>query len=179
MSVRHDWYQSETNVVISVLLKNAKDKNGSVKIEKERVEVSADNYELILALNREVDVAKSSYKLMSTKIEISLAKIEGVRWEALEKKEGEAAPKVFMAAAGSSDSGPPPHPSSKKNWDQMAKEIEEKEAKEMQVGGRDSGLRKRISLTCNPFISICRANRRCRPSSRRSTGTARTRCERR
>lgn len=131
MSARHDWYQSEASVVISVLYKNAKEKNGSVKIESHRVEVTADGYELVVLLNKEVDVAKSSYKMLNSKIEISLAKIEGVRWGALEKQDNEA-PKTFQTAAGSS-SGPPLHPSSKKNWDKMAKEIEEKEAGELQV----------------------------------------------
>lgn len=124
--VRHDWYQSETSVVISVLYKNAKDHNGQVKISSDRVEVTADDYSLSLTLNKEVDVAKSSYKMLPSKIEISLAKIEGVRWDALEKQEKEA-PKQFASTAG-----PPPHPSSKKNWDKMAKEIEEKEATELQ-----------------------------------------------
>lgn len=132
MSVRHDWYQSETSVVISVLLKNAKDRNGQVKIEKDRVEVTADDYSLDLKLFREVNVEKSSYKMMSSKIEISLAKIEGIRWECLEKTDKE----VPIAFAGSSSvpaASPPPHPSNKKNWDRMAKEIEKTEAEEMQV----------------------------------------------
>lgn len=156
MSVRHDWYQSEASVVISVLLKNAKDRHAEVKIEKDRVDVTgevlfcypsilqpmmkflcplstADDYTLSLALNKEVDVEKSSYKMLSSKIEISLAKIEGVRWDALEKQDKEA-PKPAAAVATSApvSTGPPSHPGSKKNWDKMAKEIEEKEAGELQ-----------------------------------------------
>lgn len=37
MSVRHDFYQSETKVVITVLLKNAVEKNYKVLIEPEKV----------------------------------------------------------------------------------------------------------------------------------------------
>lgn len=134
MSVRHDWYQSEATVVISVLLKNAKERNGRVQIERERVEVTADDYSLVLRLNREVDVTRSSYKMLGSKIEICLAKVEGVRWEALEQQETEP-PKAFASGSAVVAAGPPAHPSSKKNWDKMAKEIEEKEAGEMQVSG--------------------------------------------
>lgn len=125
-------------MVISVLLKNAKERNGRVQIERERVEVTADDYSLVLRLNREVDVTRSSYKMLGSKIEICLAKVEGVRWEALEQQETEP-PKAFASGSAAVAAGPPAHPSSKKNWDKMAKEIEEKEAGEMQVSGCDGG----------------------------------------
>lgn len=129
MSVRHDWYQSEASVVISVLLKNAKDKHGEVKIEADRVEVTADDYSLILQLHKDVNVAKSSYKLLSSKIEISLAKVEGVRWDALERREDAPVLATPSAAAVAA----PSHLAPNKNWDKLAKEVEESEASEMQV----------------------------------------------
>lgn len=92
----------------------------------------ADDYSLLLTLNKEVDVTKSSHKMLSSKIEISLAKIEGVRWDALEKQEKEAPKPAPGASTSTAAAGPPTHPSSKKNWDKMAKEIEEKEAGELQ-----------------------------------------------
>lgn len=130
MSVRHDWYQSEASVVISVLLKNAKDKHAEVKIEKDRVEVTAADYSLILQLSKEVDVAKSSYKLLSSKIEISLAKVEGVRWDTLERRDDGP---VLTAAPSAAAVAAPSNPASNKNWDKLAKEVEETEASEMQV----------------------------------------------
>lgn len=129
MSVRHDWYQSDASVVISVLLKNAQDKHGAVKIEKDRLEVTADDYSLILQLHKDVDPVKSSYKMLASKIEISLAKIEGVRWDSLEKRENLPGP------APSASTAAPQHPGTKKNWDKLAKEEEEKEASELKVRG--------------------------------------------
>uniref|UniRef100_A0A6P4FHZ9 Protein SGT1 homolog n=1 Tax=Drosophila rhopaloa TaxID=1041015 RepID=A0A6P4FHZ9_DRORH len=92
MSVRHDWYQSETKVVITVLLKNAADKNYAVEISENRVHMTADGYELDLKLMHPIVVERSSHKAFSTKVEIILAKETGIRWENLEEKVVAAAP---------------------------------------------------------------------------------------
>lgn len=125
MSVRHDWYQSEKSVVITVLLKDAQEKHYSVNIDPDRLEVSADNYSLVLNLFGGIDVARSTHKATKSKIEITLAKSDGIRWDALERKITEETPEEQVNKA--------PPPVSKKDWDKLSKEIEEKEAKELQV----------------------------------------------
>lgn len=119
--VRHDWYQSERNVVITVLLKNAQEKNCTVKIERNRLEVAADDYTLAVDLYQDIDATKSGYKVTASKVEVTLVKLEGIRWQSLEKAAIET-----PAVAG-------PPPVHKKNWDKLSKEIEEKEAAELQV----------------------------------------------
>ncbi|ALC46208.1 Sgt1 [Drosophila busckii] len=118
MSVRHDWYQSESKVVITVLLKNATEKNYDVKIEEQKVHMTADGYELLLNLFHPIVVERSSHKAYPSKVEITLAKTTGDRWENLEQKA--AAPVATV-------------PKQRKNWDQLVSEeekIDEKEAKE-------------------------------------------------
>lgn len=118
MSVRHDWYQSETKVVITVLLKNAAEKNYTVKIEPQDVHMTADGYELQLRLLHPIVVERSSHKAYPSKVEITLAKETGIRWENLEKK------------AETAVAAPPTR--QVKNWDLLVKEeekIDEKEAK--------------------------------------------------
>lgn len=118
MSVRHDWYQSETKVVITVLLKNASEKNYTVKIEPQDVHMAADGYELQLRLLHPIVVERSSHKAYPSKVEITLAKETGIRWENLEQK-------VETAVAV-------PPSRQVKNWDRLVSEeekIDEKEAK--------------------------------------------------
>jgi suppressor of G2 allele of SKP1 len=119
-SARYDWYQSETKVVICVLLKNAKDKNYSVDIKPDTVEVKADDYNLFLNLCHPIDVEKSTHKPMTTKIEISLAKVVGERWADLTRNVEEVP-----------DNGPAKL--NKKDWDKLEKEIEKKEEEEAKV----------------------------------------------
>lgn len=121
MSIRHDWYQTETYVKVTVLLKNAAEKNYIVKIEPDRLEMTADdNYRLDLNLLKTVDADKSTYKAFPSKVEITLYKVVGERWETLEKKVVEEV--QAYAAIGNT-----------KNWDKVAKEIEEKDPDDPQV----------------------------------------------
>ncbi|XP_055686679.1 protein SGT1 homolog [Lutzomyia longipalpis] len=111
MSVRHDWYQSETSVVVSVMIKNAKEKNYSVKIDAETVDVTADGYELHLNLAKHINPDQSSHRVTPSKIEITLKKVTGERWENLQRTE-------------------PPKPvavKQKPNWDKFCKENENSE----------------------------------------------------
>lgn len=82
--------------------------------------MTTDDYCLELELFKPIVPEKSSYKATSTKVEISLAKIDGSRWESLEKK------KVANVA---------PNPIKKKpeDWDKLTKEIEKKEEEESKV----------------------------------------------
>lgn len=114
MSIRHDWYQSEEYVKVTVLVKNAVEKNYSVEIEPNRVVLNVGDYNLTLNLFKTINAEKSNHKATAHKIEITLYKIIGDRWDALEKKvveEPVELPKV-------------------KNWDKVASEFEKKEEAE-------------------------------------------------
>lgn len=138
MSIRHDWYQSDSKVVITVLLKNAVEKNYSVQIDREKVIMNADNYELVLHLYRPIVPEKSMHKSTSSKVEISLEKEYGERWESLEIKNV------------SSVTAPPPiH---KQNWDKLAKEVEKSEETEAQSEEALNQLFKKIYSNASPEV---------------------------
>ncbi|KAH8354472.1 hypothetical protein KR084_011980 [Drosophila pseudotakahashii] len=138
MSVRHDWYQSETKVVITVLLKNATDKNYAVEISQNRVHMTADGYELDLKLLHPIVVERSSHKAFPSKVEITLAKETGVRWENLEEKN------VVVAAAAA--------PAKAKNWDQLVSEEEKIDEKEAKGETALNNLFKKIYSTSSPEV---------------------------
>uniref|UniRef100_A0A1B0AB01 SGS domain-containing protein n=1 Tax=Glossina pallidipes TaxID=7398 RepID=A0A1B0AB01_GLOPL len=141
MSVRHDWYQSDAKVVVTVLLKNAKEKNYKVTIEPQHFNMTADGYELDLRLYAPINVERSSYKDYPSKVEITLAKQEGIRWESLETKTVTAAPALIA-----------PPPIHKKNWDSLAKEVEKKEEEEAQSEEALQRLFKKIYSSSSPEV---------------------------
>ncbi|XP_059609169.1 protein SGT1 homolog [Phlebotomus argentipes] len=115
MSVKHDWYQSETSVVVTVLLKNAAEKNYSVNIAAESLDVTADGYSLHLDLLRPINPDQSHHKATASKIEITLKKTTGERWDNLQRKLQEEKPVEAKT---------------KPNWDKFCKEVELKDAAE-------------------------------------------------
>lgn len=88
---RHDFYQTQTSVIASFFLK---------KINKEAAKVEFQEKELVLDLPTSdapvpkryratvplfglVDPAKSTFKILGTKLEVSLAKADGSSWPVL------------------------------------------------------------------------------------------------
>ena len=92
--ITHDWYQTETQVVIEVRAKKLKAEQVKVSfastsldltIDFPEIEISEPNkYNLNLKLSNPILPEQSSYKILSTKIELKLKKDEGIRWNALE-----------------------------------------------------------------------------------------------
>jgi len=87
--ISHDWYQTETQVVVEVRIKKLKADECKIEIGETSLSVTAplptgSEYSLELDLAHPVVPAQSGYKVLSTKIEIKLKKGEGVRWAALE-----------------------------------------------------------------------------------------------
>lgn len=119
MSVRHDWYQCDKYVTITVLFKNAGEKTHSIKIEPEKVEIIVEDYNLTLNLLHPIDEVKSVYKVLPSKIEIKLMKSLSERWDNLTKKE-EAVTAVFKQKKP-------------EDWEKLSKEIEKNEETERQV----------------------------------------------
>lgn len=124
-SARHEWYQTDLKVVIDVLVKNASNRNCTVDIQPKQVSIRGDDLELDLPLANEVDPTKSSYRISSVKIEITLQKLAGERWISLVKKDDEIATPNLT----------PFHPSNPvastnqqtKNWDRVVKDVCETE----------------------------------------------------
>jgi hypothetical protein len=118
MSVRHDWYQTDEKVTVTVLLKGAVEKNYKCEILESSVALTAENYELRLELLNPILPEKSSHKATPHKVEIVLFKRDFGRWATLERKIEEPPKPVAVKKKKPED------------WDKLAKEVEKGEDKE-------------------------------------------------
>ncbi|KAF9979078.1 Protein SGT1 A [Actinomortierella ambigua] len=133
--VRHEWYQNDSFVTISVFIKNAKKDSVDVQITERALSVSVkmptgSDYSLELdPLSHEVVPAESQFEVLSTKIEIRLKKQRiAVKWGALEGDDTNAGSMATMASAAT-----PAYPSSSrrgpKDWDALDREAAKDEDK--------------------------------------------------
>ncbi|KAI9250914.1 SGS domain-containing protein [Phascolomyces articulosus] len=117
---RHEWFQNDTFITIEVFIKNVKkdavdlgffEKSLSLSIKM----ANGSDYSLELdPLAHEILPKESSYKVLSTKIEIKLKKkMDGIKWGMLE---GEDEIVNTMATASNSRK--------QKDWDKLAREID-------------------------------------------------------
>lgn len=121
-TIRHDWYQTDEKVVVTVLMKNITD--CSVDIQANRVLLTADEKSLDLQLCKEIVVHKSSHKRSPVKMEITLTKKIGERWPSLVADKDEA-------AAAAAD--PKVAKIYKQDWDSLQKQIEKEEEEKGEV----------------------------------------------
>ncbi|XP_073972674.1 suppressor of G2 allele of skp1 [Rhodnius prolixus] len=106
-----DWYQTETQVVLTVLAKN---------VESDKLKITFTNSEISMLLafkdgtviDRNIHLENSvvgercAYKIFPTKIEMRLPKLQGVHWVKLESEEVQISKPV-------------------RNWDKVVSEIED------------------------------------------------------
>jgi len=132
--LRHEWYQSDTEVVISVFIKNVKDADLETEILERSLSLNvklptgADAVFDLDPLSHSVIPARSTARTLSTKIEIKLAKaISGIKWHQLEGEDSSVVP----LQTPSSRNGPsyPTSARQKTNWDKIVKEVTEEDAK--------------------------------------------------
>ena len=132
--IRHEWYQSNESVTINLLAKGVPKDQATVEIQPTTVSVSfplqtGSTYDFSLEpLFAAVDTEGSKYRVLSTKIEITLKKsTPGQKWANLEGSE--ASPTLTQsknAATPSPNATPagPAYPTSSrsgpKNWDKIA-----------------------------------------------------------
>ncbi|KAL7754457.1 Cochaperone protein [Sorochytrium milnesiophthora] len=136
--VRYEWFQSPTDVVVSVFIKGL---NKQPHVDKVRIDFSprtlsvtcplptssaGSEYSLELDLAHAIDPSQSSFEVLSTKIEVKMRKVDdGLKWNVLE---GEDTDVLVAAAAAVPSTGAPTrvYPSSSKhgpkNWDKLDKE---------------------------------------------------------
>ncbi|KAF2904468.1 hypothetical protein ILUMI_01708 [Ignelater luminosus] len=140
VTVKYDWYQTEANVVITILAKNVVKDKTRIAFDPQTVSVQLtlpDDNEHVRKLNLAhiVDPAQCSYVVSAAKVEVKLKKVDGIRWASLEST-GEETLKQIPQGATSVTSGPPSYPTSKpgRDWSAIEREIREQEAKEKPVG---------------------------------------------
>ncbi|KAG0053401.1 Suppressor of G2 allele of SKP1 [Gryganskiella cystojenkinii] len=132
--VRHEWYQNDSHVTISVFIKNVKKESVDINITENALSVSVkmptgSDYSLELdPLSHPVIPSESKYEILSTKIEIQLKKERfAIKWGALEGDDVNAGSMATVTASAT-----PAYPSSSrkaKNWDALEKEAAKDEDK--------------------------------------------------
>ncbi|KND03056.1 co-chaperone SGT1 [Spizellomyces punctatus DAOM BR117] len=129
--IRHEWFQNENFVTLTVFVKNAKSEDVNLVLVERALSLSVKlpsggDYSLELdPLAHEIVPSESKHSILSTKIEIKLKKKDlGVRWGTLEGEE--IGPVTTVAGANAQDR--PAYPSSAKkkhDWDAVAKSLEQ------------------------------------------------------
>nr|XP_012996373.1 protein SGT1 homolog [Cavia porcellus] len=140
--IKYDWYQTESQVIITLMIKNVQKNDVNVEFsEKELFALvklsSGEDYNLKLRLLHPIIPEQSTFRVLSTKIEIKMKKPEAVRWEKLEGQGDVPASKQFIADVKNL------YPSSShytRNWDKLVGEIKEEEKNEKLEG--DAALNK-------------------------------------
>ncbi|KAK8209058.1 Cochaperone protein [Zalaria obscura] len=151
--IRHDWYQNSENVYFTLMVKGVPKDKASVHIEPSSLSISfplvtGSIYDFSLdPLFAAVDTSKSTFSVMSTKIEVVLKKAQpGQKWSALEgterpalptdsAKEVDSAAKIAEHVLRPSATQPaaPSYPTSSrsgpKNWDKLAEDLTAKKPK--------------------------------------------------
>lgn len=133
---RYDWYQTQTHVIVTILLKNVKQEDMSIDIHERSLSAciklpTGSDYTLELDLSHPIDPEKSITKLLKSKIEVKLKKCEEIQWQKLEGEEQRNITRIKV------DSNPMQYPSSShytRNWDKLAQEVAEEEKNDKKEG---------------------------------------------
>lgn len=142
-TIKHDWYQTETQIVIEVRIKGLKADEVKVTFDATSLSVTAklpdgsgSEYSLEIDLAHPVAPEKCSYKVLGTKLEVRLAKREGIRWPKLEGDGSDPlAPAVVNSSSATASANPPKYPcSSGKDWNKITTDIEKELAEEKEEG---------------------------------------------
>ncbi|NXI26581.1 SGT1 protein, partial [Sterrhoptilus dennistouni] len=138
----YDWYQTESQVIVTIMIKNAQKDDVSVQFLERKMNASVrlpsgEDFNLKLDLLHSIVPEQSTFKVLSTKVEIKMKKPEAVRWEKLEGQEDSPKLKQFTPDTQHL------YPSSShytRNWDKLVVEIKEEEKNEKLEG--DAALNK-------------------------------------
>ncbi|AEE84778.1 phosphatase-like protein [Arabidopsis thaliana] len=142
---RHEYYQKPEEVVVTVFAKGIPKQNVNIDFGEQILSVvievpGEDAYYLQPRLFGKIIPDKCKYEVLSTKIEICLAKADIITWASLEHGKGPAVlPKPNVSSEVSQR---PAYPSSKKvkDWDKLEAEVKKQEKDEKLEG--DAALNK-------------------------------------
>ncbi|CAH9137010.1 unnamed protein product [Cuscuta epithymum] len=143
---RHEFYQKPDEVVVTIFAKGIPAQNVAIDFGEQILSVKidapdGDTFTFQPRLFGKIIPKKCRYEVMSTKIEIRLAKSEAIHWTCLEYSKEVSV--VRRAAVVSSASQRPSYPSSKpkrKDWDKLEAQVK-KEEKDEKLDG-DAALNK-------------------------------------
>lgn len=90
---RHDWYQTQTHINLSIFAKKVEAKSAVVVFKEREVNIDlrmpdGKRFKLDLPLFQPIEPAGSSFEVLGTKVEITMKKGNGISWATLEPSEG-------------------------------------------------------------------------------------------
>lgn len=138
--IKHDWYQTESQVVITILIKNAPVDSVKIHYGDRSLSVSSaipnsdSEYSLELELAHEVVPSMCFHTVTPSKIEVKLKKKEGLRWTQLEGEGKEDKVKAIPQAVIDASGPQQPPKLFKKDWDKIEKDIKKMEEEEKPEG---------------------------------------------
>lgn len=93
-TVRHDFYQTSTTLHASIYLKKINKDTSKVEFAESGEEISVDlktadgkQYTAAIPLYGKIDAGKSTFRILGTKLELTLAKTDGSGWPVLRADE--------------------------------------------------------------------------------------------
>ncbi|TNY20970.1 HSP20-like chaperone [Rhodotorula diobovata] len=130
--IRHEWYQTDQEVVVSVFIRNVKEEDLKVDLQERSLTLTVSlptGSDVVFDLDplaHPIDVAASSHRVLQPKIELKLKKKDGAKWGKLEGDE------QAVASMGAPVEKPTQHayPSSSRkqhNWDDIVKQSAEED----------------------------------------------------
>ncbi|GAA5998458.1 uncharacterized protein JCM10292_002709 [Rhodotorula paludigena] len=146
--IRHEWYQTDSEVVVSVFIRNVKEEDLKVELQERSLSLSVHlptGSDVVFDLDplaHPIDAQASSYRVLQPKIELKLKKKDGgVKWNKIEgEDEGGATLSAPVEKAATHA-----YPSSSRkrhDWDSIVKQSAEEDeelkkdfAKDPNAGG--------------------------------------------
>ncbi|XP_078431770.1 protein SGT1 homolog [Wolffia australiana] len=145
---RHDFYNTTTEIVLSIYAKGIPEVHIAVEFGEQILSVSIEvpgeePYHFQPRLFGKIVPSNSRYKVLGSKIEIRLSKVEPITWTSLEFSRDKSIVQRVNIPSGSSTAPKPSYPSSKPkktDWDKLEAQVK-KEEKDEKLDG-DAALNK-------------------------------------
>ncbi|CAG0888628.1 unnamed protein product [Darwinula stevensoni] len=144
--VKHDWYQTQTHVIVTVMLKGISKDDLKVHVTETTLSVTAllpngNEYSLELDLAHPILDSDCVTKILPSKVEIKLKKRDDIFWAALEGDGTPALKPASLTSQSCASDSKREYPSSSKHkhdWDALAAEVAKSENEEQGEG--EAGL---------------------------------------
>lgn len=144
--IRHEWYQSSTHMVVSLLARGVAKQAVSVSFGEASVDVAiklegGELYELSLHLYQKIVPGECRWSVGPSKVELKLKKLSPGKWETLEGS-GEEKVQAINAvpsaeggtAAGASSAPKSVYSGSSRDWDAIDSDLKQREDEEKPEG---------------------------------------------
>jgi len=134
--IRHEWYQTQTHTVVSILARNVPKDAVEVSFEETKALVAVDipdmpKYELYLHLFAKVLASECKLSVGTAKIELKLKKKVAGKWDTLE---GDGSGDATDFNTATDDAPRSVYSGSRRNWDAIDTDLKKKEEEEKPEG---------------------------------------------